>query len=94
VYHQSSRVVALGMNSNTSEADIKKNFAECGEILNIKMIYDQETKVFRGFCFITFKHIKDAKQAVRWRHHYIIGGRKITVKSAEAKQASGIKKTK
>jgi len=67
-----------GLPFSTTEEALKKDFAECGEIVNFRMPLNEEGKA-RGIAFIEFKD-KEACDKVLAFHETDYGGRTITVK--------------
>lgn len=49
-----------------SEDDIRSAFAECGEIISIRLPTDRETGQPKGFGYIQFSSIDEAKAAIAW----------------------------
>uniref|UniRef100_A0A915PJE2 RRM domain-containing protein n=1 Tax=Setaria digitata TaxID=48799 RepID=A0A915PJE2_9BILA len=84
-----SRVVLKNISWFTGEKDLKYYFGRFGEVLHVKLLYDWETGLHRGFAFITFENIDDALKAVQQRYHYINGRRvvaKIAIPSSKRRQ--------
>ncbi|OZC09840.1 hypothetical protein X798_03243 [Onchocerca flexuosa] len=60
-----------------AEEDLKFHFDRFGKVQHVKLLYDWETGLHRGFAFVVFENIDDAIKAVQQRNHYI-NGRKIS----------------
>jgi transformer-2 protein len=52
------------MHVRTSESEIREVFDRFGKIEEIIMVKDSKTRGFRGYCFIYFKHERDATAAL------------------------------
>lgn len=53
----------------------------------ILQVTDVKTKLFRGFCFITYKHLADATDAIEKFNGEEVNGRKIRVDYSETSRA-------
>ncbi|KAF8960957.1 hypothetical protein BGZ46_001464 [Entomortierella lignicola] len=58
---------------NATEDDIRGAFAECGEIISIRLPTDRETGQPKGFGYIQFSSIEEAKAAVAWNGSELAG---------------------
>lgn len=67
---------------SVTEDDIKDLFSSAGEVKNVKIIVDQDTKRSKGFCFIEMSDERGAKKAVETLNDIDVGGRTINVNSA------------
>lgn len=56
-----------------SEDDIRGAFAECGEIISIRLPTDRETGQPKGFGYIQFSSIDEAKAAIAWNGSDLAG---------------------
>ena len=74
-----------GLSWGTTDSDLKKAFAACGEISEAKVITDRDTGRSRGFGFVTFVRDEDAKTAISKMHGTSLDGRTITVNEAQEK---------
>ena len=66
-----------------TEKDLSSHFSEYGEIRNLYIIYDFDTKKSRGFGFVEFKKRKDAAKALKDDH--IIEGCRISLSKMKLK---------
>jgi uncharacterized coiled-coil protein SlyX len=48
---------------DVTSVDIKAHFERFGPVKHVKLIYDHETQKFRGFGFVTFEYLEDARDA-------------------------------
>ncbi|XP_037717970.1 transformer-2 sex-determining protein isoform X2 [Drosophila subpulchrella] len=61
---QASRCIGVfGLNTNTSQHKVRELFNKYGPIERIQMVIDAHTHRSRGFCFIYFENLEDARVA-------------------------------
>ncbi|KAF9945088.1 hypothetical protein BGZ65_011193 [Modicella reniformis] len=58
---------------HASEDDIRGAFAECGEIISIRLPTDRETGKPKGFGYVQFSSIDEAKAAIAWNGSELAG---------------------
>uniref|UniRef100_A0AAF5PUI7 RRM domain-containing protein n=1 Tax=Wuchereria bancrofti TaxID=6293 RepID=A0AAF5PUI7_WUCBA len=75
----STRVVLKNISWFTE--DLKFHFGRFGKVQHVKLLYDWETGLHRGFAFVVFESTDDAIKAVQQRNHYI-NGRQVIAKIA------------
>ncbi|VDK87089.1 unnamed protein product [Litomosoides sigmodontis] len=76
-----TRVILKNVSWFTGEKDLKLHFGRFGKVQHVKLLYDWETGLHRGFAFVVFDSIDDAVKAVQQRNHYI-NGRQVIAKIA------------
>lgn len=54
----------FGLSPSTTEADLEKVFAAYGALKSCTLVFDKRAQVSRGFGFVTFQSVDDAKVAV------------------------------
>lgn len=84
--------IFIGNLSHDFEQDeLQRHFAPFGEITEIIIIHDRETRRSRGFGFITFATEAAAKKALVAMNGATIGGRSVRVTPARpfVKKSSG-----
>ncbi|CAF0718531.1 unnamed protein product [Adineta steineri] len=75
-----SKVLGVfGLSSRTEERAIRRIFSKFGRINNIHVVYDRGTGRSRGFGFIYFDRMEDAKDAKAETHGMDIDGQKVRV---------------
>uniref|UniRef100_A0A8R1XX74 RRM domain-containing protein n=1 Tax=Onchocerca volvulus TaxID=6282 RepID=A0A8R1XX74_ONCVO len=74
-----ARVILKNVSWFTGEKDLKFHFDRFGKVQHVKLLYDWETGLHRGFAFVVFENIDDAIKAVQQRNHYI-NGRQIRIR--------------
>jgi len=62
---QNNELYIGNIDYKVSYHDLKKTFGECGEIVSLKVIKDSQTGKSKGFGFIRYKTVKDAKKALK-----------------------------
>jgi RNA recognition motif-containing protein len=81
--HKELKLHLGGLPEDITENDLYDYFQEFGEIRNVYIIYDFDTKKSRGFGFIEFKKRKDADRCLNAEH--IINGNEIIVSKMKLK---------
>lgn len=69
----------------TSEDDLRKLFAQFGQVSSVKVITDRETGRSRGFGFVEMDSDTDAKQAIDSLNNKELQGRAMSVTTAREK---------
>ncbi len=52
----------FGLSLYTTERDLREVFSRYGPLAGVNVVYDQRTGRSRGFSFVYFEHIDDAKE--------------------------------
>lgn len=52
----------FGLSLYTTERDLREVFSRYGPLAGVNVVYDQRTGRSRGFAFVYFEHIDDAKE--------------------------------
>ena len=76
------------LNYNITEQEVDEKFKTCGKINAIRFVYDNNTKKFKGFCYIDFKEHKGLIKALKLNGTFF-GGRKIKVDYEQGKPKKG-----
>ncbi|MDZ7615560.1 MAG: RNA-binding protein [Patescibacteria group bacterium] len=71
---------------DATEEDIRRAFAEFGEVESVNIISDRETGRPRGFAFVEMPDGAQAKEAVEKVNLTEIAGRSVTVNEARPKK--------
>ncbi|CAK8676247.1 unnamed protein product [Clavelina lepadiformis] len=82
-----ARIFVGGLDHSCDEMALEKSFQIFGDITQVLIMKDRETKRSRGFGFISFLEPASAEDAIRRMHGVEIMGRCVTVRKAE-KQGS------
>lgn len=70
---------------NTSEDSLKGLFAECGEVVSVKIIMDRETGRSKGFGFVEMSSKSDGIKAITKLNGQEINGRGLKVNESQPK---------
>ncbi|KAK9764752.1 hypothetical protein K7432_007494 [Basidiobolus ranarum] len=73
---------------NTTEDSVRAAFAECGEVLSIRLPTDRDTGRPKGFGYVQFASVDVAKAAMEWNGSDL-DGRNIRLDFAAARQEGG-----
>lgn len=67
----------FGLSLYTTERDLREVFSKYGPIADVSIVYDQQSRRSRGFAFVYFENVEDAKE-VGWgterRHVFCVLG--------------------
>ncbi|VDN06050.1 unnamed protein product [Thelazia callipaeda] len=90
----SARIVLKNINWFTGEKDLENYFGRFGKVQHVKLVYEKETGLHKGYAFITFECIEDALKVVQQGIHHI-DRRKAVAKIAVplGKAGTAVKKT-
>jgi len=77
-----------GLDYRTTDDSLKSHFDQYGEIIDVIVMKDGETKRSRGFGFVTFSQSYMVDEAQKNRPH-VIDGRTVDTKRAIPREASG-----
>ncbi|XP_036210905.1 transformer-2 protein homolog beta-like [Myotis myotis] len=70
---------AFGLSLYTTERDLRDVFSKYGPIADVTVVYDQQSRRSRGFAFVYFENVDDAKEARERANGMEIDGRRIRV---------------
>ena len=71
---------------NASEGDLQQAFEDFGEVLSARIITDRATGKSKGFGFVEFEKVLEAKETMELLNGKMIKGKLLTVKPAEEQQ--------
>ncbi|XP_051948452.1 transformer-2 protein homolog alpha-like isoform X1 [Xyrauchen texanus] len=69
----------FGLSLYTTERDLREVFSRYGPLAGVNVVYDQRTGRSRGFSFVYFERISDAKEAMERANGMELDGRRIRV---------------
>uniref|UniRef100_A0A8C9AYZ2 Transformer-2 protein homolog beta n=1 Tax=Prolemur simus TaxID=1328070 RepID=A0A8C9AYZ2_PROSS len=69
----------FGLSLYTTERDLREVFSKYGPIAYVSIVYDQQSKHSRGFAFVYFENVDDAKEAKECANGMELDGRRIRV---------------
>ncbi|EPQ17116.1 Transformer-2 protein like protein beta [Myotis brandtii] len=70
---------AFGLSLYTTERDLREVFSKYGPIADVSVVYDQQSRRSRGFAFVYFENVDDAKEAKERANGMELDGRRIRV---------------
>ena len=79
-------IYVSNLSFNASDDDLKKVFAEFGEILSAKVVKDKFTEKSRGFGFVEMPNDAEAQKAIQGLNGREVEGRAISVIEAKPKE--------
>nr|DBA28420.1 TPA: hypothetical protein GDO54_008791 [Pyxicephalus adspersus] len=71
-----------GLSFDTNEQSLEQVFSKYGQVSDVVVVKDRETKRSRGFGFVTFENPDDAKDAMQAMNGMSVDGRQIRVDQA------------
>ncbi len=76
---------------HTTEEDLKKLFAQYGEVSSVKVITDRDTGRSRGFAFVEMDSSTEATEAMKNLNNKEVEGRAMSVSVARERENKGNK---
>jgi len=73
----------------TTEDRLQAAFAECSEVIEVKLMLDRETGRSRGFAFVTLATPEAAQNALSRLHGSELDGRALRVDIAQERRPGG-----
>ena len=70
---------------NVTEADLRTLFSQAGQIKEIVLILDRDTRKPKGFGFVEMTTQAEAEKAIQMFNEHEVDGRRLTVTVARAK---------
>ncbi|XP_057211500.1 transformer-2 protein homolog alpha isoform X1 [Triplophysa rosa] len=77
----------FGLSLYTTERDLREVFSRYGALAGVNVVYDQRTGRSRGFAFVYYERIDDAKEAMERANGMELDGRRIRVDYSITKRA-------
>lgn len=69
-----------------TEQDLRDLFSQAGELQDVMLIVDRDTRRSKGFGFVEFVQEADAQKAITMFHDHELEGRRITVNVARPRE--------
>ncbi|XP_006876257.1 PREDICTED: transformer-2 protein homolog beta-like isoform X2 [Chrysochloris asiatica] len=69
----------FGLSLYTTERDSREVFSKYGPTADVSIVYDQQSRLSRGFAFVYFGNVDDAKEAKECANGMELDGRRIRV---------------
>jgi RNA recognition motif-containing protein len=80
------KLFVKGLDDSINEAILEGVFAQYGEVVSAKVIYDKITWESRGFGFVEFEKKEDALKAIEAMNGKELKGKVLEVKEAEERK--------
>jgi RNA recognition motif-containing protein len=74
---------------NVSEDDLRTLFAQAGEVKEVALILDRDTRRPKGFGFVEMMSQADAEKAIQMFNNHDLDGRPLTVNIARPREERG-----
>lgn len=84
-----SKLYVGNLSYNVSEDDLRTLFAQAGEIKEITLIVDRETRRPKGFGFVEMMTQAEAQKAIEMFNDYELDHRRLTVSMARPREERG-----
>ncbi len=84
----SSKIYVGNLPYSVTNASLRSNFAEFGDVLSAKVMMDRETGTSKGFGFVEMASSEVAQAAIAALHGMSVDGRSIVVSLARPREAS------
>lgn len=84
-----SKLYVGNLSYNVTEEDLRTLFSQAGEIKEVSLIMDRETRRPKGFGFVEMASQVDAEKAIQMFNEYEMDGRKLTVNIARPREERG-----
>ncbi len=81
-----SKLYVGNMSYNVSEDDLRELFSQAGEIKEVTLIMDRDTRRPKGFGFVEFVTQADAEKAIQMFNDHELDGRRLTVNMARPRE--------
>jgi len=81
-----SKLYVGNLSYQTTEDELRELFAQAGTVVAVDMIKDRETRMPKGFAFVTMGSSADAENAIRMFNGKSVGNREIKVNIARPKE--------
>ena len=74
---------------SVTEEDLRALFSQAGELKEVALIVDRDTRQSKGFGFVEMTTQADAEKAIKMFNEQELGGRRIAVNMARPKTDNG-----
>lgn len=82
------KIYVGNLSYQTTEDNLRDFFADCGEVADVKIIIDRETRRSKGFGFVTFETQEGADKALALSEP-TLDGRNLRIDKAQEGKKSG-----
>ncbi|MCL4394602.1 MAG: RNA-binding protein [Chloroflexi bacterium] len=84
-----SKLYVGNLSYNINEEQLRQLFSQAGEIKEISLIVDRDTRRPKGFGFVEMTTQADAEKAIQMFNDYELDGRKLIVNMARPREERG-----
>jgi RNA recognition motif-containing protein len=84
-----SKLYVGNLSYNVTEDDLRQLFAQAGEVREVSLITDRDTRRPKGFGFVEMATQADAEKAIQMFNNYDLDGRPLTVNVARPREERG-----
>ncbi len=84
-----SKLYVGNLSYNVSEDELRELFSQAGEIKEVTLIMDRDTRRPKGFGFVEFVNQADDEKAIQMFNDYEMDGRRLTVNMARPREERG-----
>ncbi len=84
-----SKLYVGNLSYNVAEDELRQLFSQAGEIKEVTLIMDRDTRRPKGFGFVEFMNQADAEKAIQMFNEYELDGRRLTVNMARPREERG-----
>ncbi len=81
-----SKLYVGNLSYNVAEDELRQLFSQAGEIKEVSLIMDRDTRRPKGFGFVEFMNQADAEKAIQMFNDYELDGRRLTVSMARPRE--------
>ncbi|GAA0749092.1 RNA-binding protein [Ideonella azotifigens] len=85
----SSKIYVGNLPYSVTDASLKNNFSEFGDVSSAKVMMDRDTGKSKGFGFVEMSNAEVAQAAIEALHGMSVDGRSIVVSLARPREATG-----
>jgi len=85
----SSKIYVGNLPYSVTDASLKSNFSEFGDVSSAKVMMDRDTGKSKGFGFVEMSSPEVAQAAIEALHGMSVDGRAIVVSLARPREATG-----
>ena len=83
-----TRLFVGGISYNVERAQLQELFAKSGEVVQVFVGFDRETRRSKGYGFVTFATVEAANKAIQELNGFELDGRTLTVSVAKSREES------
>ena len=84
-----SKLYVGNLSYNMTEDDLRQLFAQAGEVKEVSLILDRDTRRSKGFGFVEMATQADAEKAIQMFNSHELDGRPLTVNIARPREERG-----